>query len=38
LQVAGELGFKEQSSFSNAFKNWFGQAPMSFIKENTAPS
>ncbi len=36
LQVAGELGFKEQSSFSNAFKIWFGQAPMSFIKGNTA--
>ena len=32
MQVAQELGFKEQSSFSNAFKTWFGQSPMSFLK------
>ena len=34
MQVAAELGFKEQSSFSNAFKSWFGQSPMSYLKNN----
>ncbi len=36
MQVAEELGFKEQSSFSNAFKNWFGQSPMGFLKNKGA--
>lgn len=36
MQVAAELGFKEQSSFSNAFKTWFGQSPMSYLKSKGA--
>ena len=34
MQVAAELGFKEQSSFSNAFKSWFGQSPMGYLRNN----
>ena len=36
MQVSAQLGFKEQSSFSNAFKLWFGHSPMAFIKEYEA--
>lgn len=33
LDIAFLLGFSEQSSFSRAFKRWYGQAPQSYRKQ-----
>ena len=36
-QVAGLLGYSEQSSFIRAFKRWYGITPSQYLKRDSAP-
>ncbi|WP_373090341.1 AraC family transcriptional regulator [Zhongshania sp.] len=35
-QIAGALGYSEQSSFNRAFKRWFGMTPRKYISNKNA--